>query len=116
MTKQKHTSGPWQVHSDHNRTLVIGNIDGPDDGQYHFAKIAECDTESEMVLSDAECQANARLIAAAPDLLEALKLAINTVECASIDVKEGVHTGEELPWYSAARKAIRKVEDDSGVI
>lgn len=34
-------------------------------------------------------------------LKAALRLAINTVECASI-----VKTGEELPWYKAAQKAL----------
>lgn len=35
-------------------------------------------------------------------LEEVVSTAINTVECASIDVR----TGEELPWYKMARKAM----------
>jgi len=35
-------------------------------------------------------------------LAGALKTAINTVECASIDL----HTGEDLPWYKQAQAAI----------
>lgn len=36
------------------------------------------------------------------ELLAALELAINTVECASIDIR----TGEDLPWYKMAKKAV----------
>lgn len=36
------------------------------------------------------------------ELADALRLAINSVECASIDPR----SGEELPWYRAAKKAL----------
>ena len=49
---------------------------------------------------------DARLWASAPALLEALEVALNTVECASIDVQ----TGADLPWYTLAKKAIAKAE------
>lgn len=39
-------------------------------------------------------------------LLAAIRIAINTVECASIDVR----TGEHLPWYRAAKRAVALVE------
>lgn len=38
------------------------------------------------------------------DLINALKTAINTVECASIDP----NTREELPWYRQAKAALTK--------
>ncbi len=45
----------------------------------------------------------------ARELLAALRLAKNTVECASIDRKPGSATqGEELPWYKAAKAAIQR--------
>ena len=37
-------------------------------------------------------------------LRNALLLAMNTVECASIDPK----TGDELPWYSNAKKVLKE--------
>lgn len=37
-------------------------------------------------------------------LREALKVAINTVECASIDIR----TGQELPWHIMAREALKE--------
>jgi hypothetical protein len=63
-----HTKGPWQVHSEYNPWVVIGNI-----GTYGFDSICDCDQDSHSKLSNEEAKANARLIAAAPELLEALK-------------------------------------------
>lgn len=55
----KHTPGPWFVqHSSHQGGLLIKPVPGQ--------VVAQCDELPEM-------QANARLIAAAPDLLAALK-------------------------------------------
>jgi chromosome segregation ATPase len=52
---------------------------------------------------DALARENAELRAKVEELGAALKTAINTVECASIDLK----TGEELPWYKAAKAALK---------
>lgn len=60
----KHTSGPWAVF---NQSDVFTNRDDGKVSEY----IADCAVE-ELELS--EIQANARLIAAAPELLEALIL------------------------------------------
>ncbi len=73
----KHTPGPWQyqpsmpeegvncwwIFSQHVEMGVIGSVDGPQ------SKTTEAD---------------AMLIAAAPDLLEALKDALAAAECSSI--------------------------------
>ncbi len=77
MSETKFTAGPWQIKSDYlpeDRRTVIANVDGeifPDGGMSHsYDLIARCDDEFEEFLP--ECEANARLIAAAPDLYEAL--------------------------------------------
>ena len=57
----KHTPGPWH-HGQKNKRSVFGK-----DGW----RVADCGTAFSK--SDDEMEANARLIAAAPDLLEALK-------------------------------------------
>lgn len=49
-----------------------------------------------------ECQSNARLIAAAPDLLEALK------HCAAVCAGETMHKGGLIAALEAARAAISK--------
>lgn len=92
-----HTKGPWRPgKSNMNDPLERFIVRAEHvDGQPYICQVMESDYD----------KGNARLIAAAPDLLEALKVAINTVECASIGAD-----GAELPWYRMARKAIAKAE------
>lgn len=67
---QKHTPGPWRVefHADDTGRNLEGRISTCADFGYiqwdNFAKVCATDEEG---------KANARLIAAAPDLLEALQ-------------------------------------------
>jgi hypothetical protein len=94
----KHTPGPWQIKSDYEPLTIIGNVDGPDDGQYHYTPICEV----EPTLFPDENAANARLIAAAPDLLAALECVMSlygdgfaddvkaTVRAALRDASEGM--------------------------
>lgn len=69
-----HTEGPWQSQHDFDMEgvcRIIGAIDGPDDGRFHYRVVCEIDPDGS--LDAKEQYANARLIAAAPDLYEALK-------------------------------------------
>lgn len=61
-TASIHTPGTWQPYSDYEPFLIVGNIDGPDDGQMHYTRVCE-------VEENAWSEANARLIAAAPEFL-----------------------------------------------
>ena len=74
MSAPKHTPGPWQVKSDYEPTIVIGNVDGEIiDSTAHYTYDFVCDTlGDDDSRSPAIAEANARLIAAAPELLEAL--------------------------------------------
>lgn len=68
-----HTPGPWLIlpeESDKPYLRIRGNRLG---GQYKIANV--------LTAGDAETLANARLIAAAPELLEALKQAIEALSC-----------------------------------
>jgi hypothetical protein len=60
-SKSKHTSGPWYAEDEFNGNFYYVMGDGG-------------------IIAEASGDANARLIAAAPDLLEALKLALATIE------------------------------------
>lgn len=67
MTKTQHTPGPWDVHGD-SHTLV-----GARDGKMMLANTLHEHVVPRYCRSKAEAQANARLIAAAPALLEAAR-------------------------------------------
>ena len=74
----KFTPGPWQVHSDYTLeglTTVIANIDGEIiDGTTHYTFDFVCDTlGDDDARSSGVAKANAVLICAAPDMLQALK-------------------------------------------
>ena len=69
-----HTAGPWQVKSEYEPHIVIANVDGDTDSSgttYSYDTVAACEDEYGDALPEAE--ANARLIASAPDLLKALE-------------------------------------------
>ena len=80
----KHTPGPWQVgHFDSN---MICDSDGANRGCAPIARVEG---------TAAERRANARLIAAAPELLEALRGLLDPA------------TNEDGEWYRQAREAAR---------
>ena len=84
----KHTAGPWRAL----RARIGGQIRVDE----FVVKSGTHPNVSTVIASDIDTQANARLIAAAPELLKALKLA----------VKQNQHdmllTGEELRQCEAA--------------
>lgn len=51
---------------------MIANIDEPEPGIYSFDSICDCDQDSKSRLDGDETRANAKLIAAAPELYAAL--------------------------------------------
>ena len=68
-TQSKHTPGPWRTIASTNKTMRT--VVGPDfPGQGYIANVNLCRTNN---AQDVDGEANARLIAAAPELLEALK-------------------------------------------
>lgn len=71
----KHTPGPWWSHTNGSDFFVTAT-------DFHGAngKVAKCYVADVQKFrnesGEDECQANAQLIAAAPDMLEALKVAL----------------------------------------
>lgn len=65
MTATQHTSGPWKTGKGNPSSKLVYTADGK-------RLIASCNTPEMMAHGDEE--ANARLLAAAPDLLEALEI------------------------------------------
>jgi hypothetical protein len=102
----KHTPGPWLHQGAMNSRQILVGTPKPEDRAIQYgeaiAAVNMCvSPESGMV--DETAIANARLIAAAPDLLAALKLA----------VAKTVGTDPKHPWIHAARDAIAKAEGTS---
>lgn len=85
----KHTPGPWTVSRETTRGQFVTetHIRGPHNA--HVALVGPC-----------EIDANARLIAAAPELLTALKMIMLEVAGCQRDAK-----------YEAARAVLAKIEE-----
>jgi len=99
MTEVKHTRGKWELTNE-----ITGCVAVREPEYQMVASVYPCQTGGFSILDDwpkkAEMLANANLIAAAPDLLEALKWAVSHQP--SDDSCE--------PWASDARAAIAKAE------
>jgi hypothetical protein len=92
-----HTPGPWAVD---NLTVRWGSYFVAD------CVVADCD-----IGRQGECQANARLIAAAPDLLAALRLLV--IACTQ-DVAPDGYVTLEAPDRNSMRDAIFAIQKATG--
>jgi hypothetical protein len=101
-TQTKHTPGPWEIGSINkkDKNLYWSAVFTPKNtGKFHTPRAGEA-----LGVDREECEANAHLIAAAPDLLEALRLLL--------EASDGLNGESE--WLderlNAARAAIAKAE------
>lgn len=95
-----HTPGPW-IHS--TDLGQIGSVETPDG-----VVVAQA---QQIMRGAGDLQlreANARLIAAAPELLEALRSLIGWIPNAQTLERMGFHTKAPMESYELARKAIAK--------
>lgn len=99
MSESKHTPGPWKWWTTHEGSHRIN----PEEGGL---VIASCDTRNPFSY---EQEANARLIAAAPDLLEALKDLLDTSVWADAEGNVTIRLSGE-PAVKRAIAAIAKAE------
>lgn len=97
----KHTPGPWDARIQRGKDgRDLGWIIEHGNDRIGWSSLAYADTNREADATDPAREANARLIAAAPDLLEALKRAENWLsEWASAE-----------PYLAIIRAAIAKAE------
>ena len=92
---ESHTPGPWQEGEQHESKVDIVCVK---DGRFHAAISRVC-IPLPRTFNRKEMQANARLIAAAPELLEAL------IAMLEMHVSQHNH-----PIHANARRAIAKAE------
>jgi hypothetical protein len=93
----EHTPGPWIICGD-NKDLI-----GADDGKMMIVQLLTYHVVPEWERSKKENLANARLIAAAPELLDALRSLVNCPDYANTRTHE----------MTAARLAISKAEGEN---
>ncbi len=90
--KTEYTPGPWHLRGD--TVLVSPKL-----------QIAQCDRGNK---NPNTSQANARLIAAAPELLAALQAAVSSLEWAANLIGDIPQRSEYMETISDAQSAIRK--------
>ena len=104
MSKEKHTPGPWICHSG---AVWKDGVDVYPKGPHNGIPIAKMDREPYNGTLPVERDANARLIAAAPDLLEALEI----LETAGIlDEK----ASDSTEWNRSRRIALTVIAKTKG--
>ena len=109
-TKLKHTPAPWQLSTteewNYNRhgCLMVG---GGDDGSDIVALIR---TNCSDVCTDSE-SANARLIAAAPELLDALMHVVALLHATHNALGEFVQTGDHVMRNPLDNKRVQDIAD-----
>lgn len=132
---RKPTPGPWTAGPAHRVTItgcfvthhenepvnawrVVARFKSGSRDLTHVVQIAEV---HKTINRQHECEANARLIAAAPDLLEALisAMAVEVGAKTSFYMAEAWKNGAPLPeniewsrWFLAARAAIAKAKGE----
>lgn len=102
--KGKHTPGPWYRSGDHIREEASDAI---------IATVSDGGRDDTPVLTDEEIAANAHLIAAAPELLEALNWAMKQI--GEPRLIKGQNDHHFNAWH-AANAAIAKAEGRSDAV
>ena len=100
----KHTPGPWRIVDEIGGDLYVRDVGGV---IAFCAKPMRWEGQDDRYTSEmAECHANARLIAAAPDLLAALEKCVEHLRC----VREGYSS---ISPEDIARAAISKAKGET---
>lgn len=111
MGGQSHTPGPWE-RGDGAANGCAGYIYCDDATGSAVASVVF--SPDFIGRSDAETEANARLIAAAPELLEALKEIVKACEECEADENMSIVDAFTQDMEDAARAAIAKATGESG--
>ena len=99
---EKFTPGPWEADATHCRT-AINSVATANNERKHIAMV-NIAKNPEYEITIAEHNANATLIAAAPDLFEHLLYAIECVSCGLVPNSQ---------WLERSNAAIKKARGES---
>lgn len=102
----KHTPGPWRTYFESPACEWKLVVDRGGGIVCNVNSETGPDATSAPATRKMPIDANARLIAAAPDLLDALIESTDAARLAGIH--QGPDTADDLPWYAAALAAIAK--------
>ena len=104
MSEAKHTPGPWEFGPNHSSTGLAGQLVVRPAGEFpHGEWVADVGS-----MYDDHREANARLIAAAPDLLKALEKIIEMNRQWALDQYGDATKAENMDCVRVARAAITK--------
>lgn len=106
MSEVKHTPGPWHQTRKHPRQIS-------DTRGFKIAKCLTTTKGANFEMTPAEAEANARLIAAAPDMLEALEGFVEMYVDFAESGDAGFFDAEETPQVIKARAAIAKAKGEA---
>lgn len=97
----KHTPGPWKVTGSASGGISVDAKDPADNRGFELCEVwgVDCDRDA---LKDGRAKANANLIAAAPDLLEACEMAVIDAVADDMD-----------PWFAKIKAAIARAKGES---
>lgn len=105
MSKSKHTPGPWRVK--YSTGFVDGEIK-----EYCWVGVGPIGDETPILANRSENEANARLIAVAPELLKIVKLMANELEIqySEANAEESYFEKERRRLIKLSHNIINKAE------
>lgn len=105
----KHTPGPWQTSTrtkPRGGLTVFSTVNGVADAL--IAQVSEGESYEDRAIQVTESDANACLIAAAPDLLEACKTAVDFIDQFVVDADAGAQDPDAQAAHAELIAAIAK--------
>lgn len=102
MSESKHTPGPWRLGEEDNRNCMIPVLCGDEEEPYAVAEVSHYDDFP----PGEQGSENAKLIAAAPELLEALEALVDDLD------NKALRRYLNRNVVTTARKAIAKAKGE----